>query len=407
MCYLWYVDSMGFVYLLLNLIAPGFAYDFGIDRLREPEVLSRLEGQRVAMLVHAASVDRDANHLIDLLYPRFNVKKIFVPEHGLRSLNDGWIKDGVDEKTGLPVLSLYQEKSRAPRPQDLSDVDVVVMDLQDVGVRYYTYFSTIAEFVKVAGPLGKEIILLDRPNLLGGTAVEGEVLEKDLQGSFISYHTVPTRHGLTLGELIRMYVAEKKITAKLNVIPVKGWSREPVWSNPDRAWTPSSPAILTQEQVFLYALWGSLEHFNLSVGRGKTNEKAFRVIAAPWISQAESESLASDLNALGFSGLLFLPEEFVASRDVYLGQTVRGVSIALSKGSETLRTDEVTQVISSLLFNRFGDRLQFSKYAPNYYGSEWLVETIRQKKSWMEVEQVLSPRIQDFKKRREPYLLYE
>jgi uncharacterized protein YbbC (DUF1343 family) len=405
--YFWYVDSMGFVYLLLNLIAPGFAYDFGIDRLREPEVLSRLEGRRVAMLVHAASVDRDGTHLIDLMYPRFQVKKIFVPEHGLRSLNDGWIKDGVDEKSGLPVLSLYQEKSRAPRPQDLADVDVVVMDLQDVGVRYYTYFSTIAEFVKVAASLGKEIILLDRPNLLGGTAVEGEVLEKNLEGAFISYFTVPTRHGLTLGELIRMYVAEKKIPAKLGVIQVKGWNREPVWLNPDREWTPSSPAILTHEQVFLYALWGSLEHFNLSVGRGKTNERAFRVIAAPWITKAESESLAADLNAIGFSGLMFLPCEFVASRDVYLGQTVRGVSIELSLGLETLRSDEVTHVISSLLVNRFGDRLQFSKFAPNYYGSDWLIETIRQNKPWSDVVVELDSRIKAFKKRREPYVLYE
>ncbi len=397
---------MGIVYLVFVFMSQAFAYDYGIDRLREPALESKLENRKVALLVHAASVDRTGTHLIDLLYPRFPVKKIFVPEHGLRSLNDGWIKDGVDEKTGLPVLSLYQERSRAPRAQDLADVDVIVMDLQDVGVRYYTYFSTIAEFVKVASSMGKEMILLDRPNPLGGSAVEGEILDPSLEGAFISYFTIPTRHGMTLGELIRMYVAEKNIPAKLEVVTVTGWSREPVIDTPDRPWTPSSPAIQTHEQVLLYSLWGSLEHFNLSVGRGKTNELAFRVIAAPWISEVESETLSADLNSLGFKGVVFLPCRFVASRDIHLGQTVRGVSVELTEGHLELRSDRMTQVISSLLYERFGDRLVFSKFAPNYYGSEGMIQSIRKKQSWEDLMTSLDLKIDSFRKRRKPHLLY-
>jgi uncharacterized protein YbbC (DUF1343 family) len=397
---------MGIVYLIFAFMSQAQAYDYGIDRLSEPALMAKLENRRVAMLVHAASVDRNGTHLIDLLYPRFPVKKIFVPEHGLRSLNDGWIKDGVDEKTGLPVLSLYQERSRAPRAQDLADVDVIVMDLQDVGVRYYTYFSTIAEFVKVASALNKELIILDRPNPLGGHAIEGETLDTSLEGAFISYFTVPTRHGMTLGELIRMYVAEKNIPAKLEVVTVSGWSREPVIDSPDRPWTASSPAIQTHEQVLLYALWGSLEHFNLSVGRGKTNELAFRVIAAPWISEAESETLSAELNALGLKGVVFLPCRFTATRDIHLGLTVRGVSVELTDGHLELRSDRMTQVISSELYKRFGDRLVFSKFAPNYYGSERMIQSIRKGQTWEELRPSLDQAIDDFRKRRTAHLLY-
>jgi uncharacterized protein YbbC (DUF1343 family) len=395
---------MGLVYLLLAFLAPVQAYDYGIDRLVEPEVVSRLEGRRVAVLAHAASVDREGRHLIDLVYPRFKLKKIFVPEHGLRSVNDGWIKDGVDEKTGLPVLSLYQERSRAPKAEDLTDIDVVVMDLQDVGVRYYTYFSTIAEFIKVAAKLNKQILLLDRPNLLGGQVVEGETLSSEFEGNFISYFNVPTRHGMTLGELAKLFVAEKKISAKLEVISVKGWAREPVFANADRPWTPSSPAIVSLDQVFLYALWGSLEHFNLSVGRGQTNESAFRVIGAPWITVAEAEQMAADWNTMGFEGLVFVPHTFKVTRAIYQGMDVNGVRLELTPGFEKLRTDEVTYRLSADLAQRFQARLQFSKYAVNYYGSDWFLNSIQENRPWVQVRDRVDVGIDEFASRKLPHL---
>ncbi len=398
--------SMGILSLLIAFITPAFSYDYGIDRISEPAFEAQLQNRNIAVLAHAASVDRNGSHLIDLLNRRFSLKKIFVPEHGLRSLNDGWVKDGVDDQTGLPVFSLYKERTRAPNPADLKDIDLVIIDLQDVGVRYYTYFSTIAEFIKVAASLQKEVMILDRPNPLGGLKVEGETLDAALEGAFISYFTVPTRHGLTLGELARFYVEEKKIPAKLTIIPVKDWHREPVIAHSDRPWKPSSPAILTREQVFLYALWGSLEHFNLSVGRGQTNELAFKVIAAPWISVAESQVLATELNAMGFKGLTFLPYSFTASRDVYLGQKVNGVLIELSEGYEELRTDEVTFAISSFLSSRYSETLKFSKFAVNYYGSERFLNSIRNASPWSEVTIQVDDRISSFLKRSQPYLLY-
>ena len=399
---------MFFLHALLLLVTSAFSYEYGIDRLEETAVVEKLQNQNLAVLAHAASVDRQGNHLIDLLFPRYNLKKIFVPEHGLRSMNDGWIQDGKDERTGLPVISLYKEKTRAPKPEDLADVDAVVIDLQDVGVRYYTYFSTVAEFIKVATSLNKKVILLDRPNPVGGLKVEGKTLEPELTGRFISYYTVPTRHGMTLGELARLFVSETKINTDLSVIEVKGWNRESLVGVADRPWVPSSPALLTLEQVYLYALWGSLEHFNLSVGRGKTNELAFRVVAAPWITRKESSEMAAELNLLGFNGITFVPYSFTASRDIYLGQKVNGVVIALGKGYEDQRSDEFTYKLSAYLQQRFSadGQLVFSKYATSYYGSETFLDAVLNARPWEEFTTGIDVEISRFLERRLPYLLY-
>jgi uncharacterized protein YbbC (DUF1343 family) len=382
------------------------AYEYGIDRLSEVEVSAKLQGKSIALLAHAASVDKSGNHLIDLLYPKLNVRKIFVPEHGLRSLNDGWIQNGVDEKTKLPIVSLYQQSGRAPKSEDLADIDVVVMDLQDVGVRYYTYFSTIAEFIKVATALNKEIVLLDRPNPIGGIKVEGETLSTALMGNFISYWNVPTRHGMTLGELARLFVSESNLGTKLSIIEVKDWNREALSVESDRPWIPSSPALMTLEQVQLYALWGSLEQFNLSVGRGQTNELAFRVIAAPWISKSSTEDLAMELNALTFEGVFFTPYSFKVSRDIYLDQMVNGVRIEFKSGFESIRTDEMVYRISSLLKMLYPAQLQFSKYAIHYYGSDEFLSGIKTGKVWDEVLIGIHSRIQNFQERRHSFLLY-
>jgi uncharacterized protein YbbC (DUF1343 family) len=376
--------------------------DFGIDRLEE----LNLEGQRIALLCHSASINKDGKHLIDILYPRFNVLKIFAPEHGLRSLNDEWIDDGIDERTKLPIISLYKQASRAPKKEDLLNLDTVIIDLQDVGMRYYTYFSTIAEFIKVAGPMGIKIILLDRPNLLGGFNTEGEVLDNTLQGHFISYYTVPTRHGMTLGELSRMLVDEQNIQANLFILKINGWNRRSLIYDLDRPWRASSPALLTLEQVYLYNLWGSLESFNLSVGRGQTNELAFRVLAAPWISIQEAKELAYELNQLGLKGIYFEPIRFLATRDIYKDSFVQGVKINLSTEALEQRMDEMTYKIANLLKKKFGDRIKFSKTAANYYGSEKQIKAITNDLDWSVYQNHIDQLLSIFAIRRAPYLLY-
>lgn len=389
-------------FFLLSISA--WALDYGIDRLSEAEVAMKLQGKNLAVLTHAAGLDKNGAHLIDQLHGRYTLKKIFAPEHGLRTMADDWVEDGIDESTGLPVISLYKRGTRAPRAQDLAGIDAVVVDLQDVGVRYYTYFSTIAEVMKVLAPLGIELIILDRPNLLGGEIMEGKVLDESLAGSFTAYHTVPTRHGMTLGELASMYNAEKKLRAKLTVIEARGWKRERVLKTLDREWTPPSPALVDTHQVGLYALWGTLENFNLAVGRGKTNELAFRILGAPWISKDEARTLALELNQLGFDQVVFKPYSWKVTRAIHEGKDANGVLLEWS--GEEVRTDEFTYKVASVLVRLFKDRISHNQMSPGAYGSLSMIEAIRTQTPWESYQRVIDSELNTFKRRRLPFLLY-
>lgn len=389
--------------VLLNSFS-AFSLDYGIDRLDEAEVAQKFEGKKLALLTHAAAKSKDGIHLIDFLHQKFELKKIFAPEHGLRTMADDWVEDGTDEATGLPVISLYKRGSKAPKPEDLVGIDAIVIDLQDVGVRYYTYFSTIAEVMKATAPLKVEVIILDRPNLLGGMIMEGKVLDANLAGSFTAYHTVPTRHGMTLGELALMINEEKKIGSKLTVIPAAGWARENLIFTTDRPWLAPSPALVAIDQVGLYAMWGTLENFNLAVGRGKTNENAFRTLGAPWITKAESLTLAKDLNALGFAGATFKPYSWKVTRALHEGKEANGVMLEWN-GVE-VRTDEFTYKVASVLVKLFKDRLTTNLMSPQSYGSQSMIDAIKTLKPWNSYKLVIDADLEKFKIRRQPFLLY-
>lgn len=391
-------------FCLLLLSFNVLAINYGIDRLGESEVQKTILSKRLAVLTHAAGRDQNGEHLIDILFKNYNLKKIFAPEHGLRTLADDWVQDGVDESTGLPVISLYKRSSKAPSPKDLEGIDAIVIDLQDVGVRYYTYFSTIAEVMKAAAPLKIEIILLDRPNLLGGNVIEGKVLDPSLAGGFTAYHTVPTRHGMTLGELSLMINSEKEMGVNLTVIPASDWARQRLIDDLNRTWIAPSPALIEIEQVGLYAIWGTLENFNLAVGRGLTNELAFKVLGAPWITNEESLLLASELNKLGFSEIQFTPFTWTVTRALYTGQVARGVK--LNWTGEEVRTDEFTYKVSSTLIKLFKNRLNIENMSPRSYGSASMVNAIKNGTDWDALKKEIESDLEKFKERRKPFLIY-
>jgi uncharacterized protein YbbC (DUF1343 family) len=388
---------------LLFLTSQLHALEYGIDRLKEPAISKLLENKKLAVLTHAAAKSVEHEHLIDILFKTYSLKKIFAPEHGLRTTADDWVGDGVDEATGLPVISLYKSASKAPKPEDLIDIDAIVIDLQDVGVRYYTYFSTIASVMKVASKLNIEIIILDRPNLLGGI-MEGKVLDPTLAGSFTAYHTVPTRHGMTLGELALMVNVEKNFKCKLTVVSAKDWFRENLLFSLNREWIPPSPALIEVPQVGLYALWGILENFNLAVGRGQTNELAFKVLGAPWISPTDAVALARDFNAFNFKGMTFSPFSWIATRDIYENEWVNGVLLTWD-GSE-VRTDEFTYKVASHLVKTFRAKLNIHQMSTRSYGSASMVEAIKKGVSWDVYKKVIDKELLEFQERRIPYLLY-
>jgi uncharacterized protein YbbC (DUF1343 family) len=395
--------------LILSLVLMTFslsslALDYGLDRLNEPAIAAKIQGKTLAVLTHAAARTKTGEHLIDILFKNYHLQKIFAPEHGLRTVADDWVGDGTDEATGLPVISLYKRGTRAPNASDLVGIDAVVIDLQDVGVRYYTYFSTIAEVMKACAASNVEVILLDRPNLLGGLIVEGKVLDLNLAGSFTAYHTVPTRHAMTLGELAQMINAEKAMNVKLTVITASGWKRENLLTNTERPWIAPSPALVELSQVGLYAIWGTLEDFNIAVGRGTNNDEAFKVLGAPWITPAESIKLADDLNKLGFKGATFTPYNWMVTRAEHVGKKAYGVKLEWT--GDEIRTDEFTYKVSSLLVNQFKGRINSSAMSPESYGSTTMVNAIRAGTSWETYRKVIDPELEAFKIRRLPYLLY-
>lgn len=259
-----------------------------------------LTGKRVGLLVHAASLTADGRHSIDaLIGAGIRVVKLFGAEHGYRGLAAAGEKvaDGVDAATGLPVVSLYGARSR-PVAQDLDGLDVFVVDMQDAGVRFYTFAATMIHALEACAEIGVPMVILDRPNPLGGTRVEGPSSgpESEVPRTLVNLTPGPLVHGLTLGELARLVNAGRDKKAMLDVIPMKGWSRSMTWSDTGRTWTNPSPNLRSADACLAYPGTCLLEGTTATEGRG--TEAPFLLIGAPWLKARE---LARAVEVRGFS----------------------------------------------------------------------------------------------------------
>ena len=231
--------------------------------------------------------DREGRSTIDLLHEAQGVTLIalFGPEHGIRGAVEEKVADARDEKTGLPIYSLYGTR-RKPTPETLKGIDTLVYDIQDAGCRFYTYISTLGYLLEVAGqsrgwmtqPL--RVVVLDRPNPIGGLAVEGPVLDSGRE-SFVAFHALPVRHGMTVGELARLFNAERKLGADLEVVRMEGWQRSDFYDSTGLPWINPSPNLRSLTEALLYPGIGLLETTNVSVGRG--TDRPFEWVGAPWI----------------------------------------------------------------------------------------------------------------------------
>ncbi|HVV71259.1 MAG TPA: exo-beta-N-acetylmuramidase NamZ domain-containing protein, partial [Verrucomicrobiae bacterium] len=271
----------------------------GIDVLVK-EHFAPLKGMRIGLITNHTGHDRERNPTIDLLRnaPEVQLKALFSPEHGIRGLADEHVNDSVDEKTGLPVYSLYG-KSLKPSAEQLQDLDALVFDIQDVGCRFYTYTATMALAMQAAGENGKKFVVLDRVDPLNGTTVDGPVLAGE--PTFVGYHQVPLRYGMTIGELAKMFQGQRHCAAELTVIPVQGWQRNAWFDQTGLPWTNPSPNMRNLTEAILYPGVGLLESA-LSVGRG--TDTPFEVVGAPYVDDVR---LARDLNEAGLPGVRFLP----------------------------------------------------------------------------------------------------
>jgi uncharacterized protein YbbC (DUF1343 family)/CubicO group peptidase (beta-lactamase class C family) len=302
----------------------------GIDTLEENS-FKQLSGMRVALLTNHTGLTRDGRSTVDVLNSSkaqaagITLVRLFSPEHGIRGALDEKVPDSVDEKTGLPVRSLYGDtpESRRPRPEDLAGLDAVVVDLQDAGCRFYTYLASTGYVLEEAAKAKLKVFVLDRPNPIRADVWEGPPADDDAL-SFVAYHTTPIRTGMTIGELASLYNSERKLGADLTVVKMKGYARDLWYDETGLAWVDPSPNLRSVTQAALYPGIGILETTNLSVGRG--TDSPFEVLGAPWM---DGPRVAATLNARGIPGVRFTPVRFTPSSSVFKGETCSGVRITL------------------------------------------------------------------------------
>jgi uncharacterized protein YbbC (DUF1343 family) len=295
----------------------------GIDVLRD-EHFESLRGAHVGLITNASGRARDGTPTIDLLRsaPGVTLTALFSPEHGIRSDQQGRVASGTDPQTGLPVYSLYGE-TLSPTAENLAGIDTLVFDIQDVGTRFFTYASTMRRAMDTAQEHGLRFVVLDRPNPIDGVDVAGPVLVP-LSRSFVNYHSLPVRHGMTVGELAYLFNAEDHLGLALSVVPVRGWRRSTYWDETGLPWVNPSPNLRSVDEALLYPALGLLEATNLSVGRG--TEAPFEHVGAPWIDGA---MLAAAVDEDALPGVTLTPERFTPTSDRYAGQLCGGLRLTV------------------------------------------------------------------------------
>ena len=294
----------------------------GSDRLLASTLL---DNRRVGLVANPASIDGSFRHVVDRLasHPSARLAAIFGPQHGFRAdVQDNMIESPhrTDEARRVPVYSLYSE-TREPTAEMLADLDVLVVDLQDVGARIYTFIYTMANCLKAAARHGVPVIVCDRPNPIGGEAVEGPVLIKGYE-SFVGLFPIPMRHGMTVGELARLFNEGHGIGARLEVVPMEGWARGMYWEDTGLPWVPPSPNMPTPDTAVVYPGAVLFEGTQLSEGRGTT--RPFETLGAPWI---DAEPFAAAMNAHAIEGAYFRPVVFEPTFHKHARQACGGVQI--------------------------------------------------------------------------------
>ena len=371
----------------------------GVDVLRE-EGFRRLSGQRVGLLTNRTGRARDGVPTIDLLAeaPGVELVALFSPEHGIRGTLDGPVPSSRDARTGLPVHSLYGE-TRRPTEAMLRDLDTVVVDLQDAGARFYTYATTLAYLLEAAAHHGPRVVVLDRPNPIGGIAVEGPRLDAASLG-FTGYFPAPVRHGLTLGELARLFNGEREIGAALEVVPMRGWTRAHWFDETGLAWVDPSPNLRNLHQALLYPGIGAIEGANLSVGRG--TDSPFEQIGAPWI---DGPALARELNRAGLRGVRVYPVAFTPDGSRFAGELCHGVFFIVTD-REALRPVRVGLEVAAALHRLHGDAFELDALA-RLFGSRAMLARIRAGDPTWEIAAGWDDGAAAWRRLSAPYLLYE
>ncbi|HZI19203.1 MAG TPA: exo-beta-N-acetylmuramidase NamZ domain-containing protein [Pyrinomonadaceae bacterium] len=382
-----------------GLLAPAAAETLnGIDVLAR-DGFKQLQGLRIGLVTNHTGRDRRGRATIDVLREAPGVKLValFSPEHGIRGALDDKVSDSVDEKTGLPVYSLYGE-TRRPRAEHLKGLDALVFDIQDIGTRFYTYISTMGNVMEEAAKAKLPVFVLDRPNPINGVDVEGPIADAD-KLTFVAHHPIPVRHGMTVGELAALFNEQRKIGSDLRVVRMENWRRAMWFDSTTQTWVNPSPNMRSLTQATLYPGVGLLETTNVSVGRG--TDTPFEVIGAPWL---DGQRLAAHLNARGLAGVRFVPVRFTPRASVFQGQECGGVNLVVTDRA-ALRPVRVGVELAAAL-----RRLHPADWKTDAFNrllvNDEAYERVKRGDAPEEVERGWQARLSEFRRERARFLLY-
>lgn len=369
----------------------------GIDVLKRDN-FAALHGLSVGLITNHTGRDKNGQSTIDLLHqaPRVQLTALFSPEHGIRGTSDHPVPDGIDSKTKLPIFSLYG-KTRKPTPKQLQNLDALVFDIQDVGCRFYTYISTMGLAMEAAAKAGLKFIVLDRVNPISGNRIEGPIAAG--KTSFIAYHPIPIRHGMTVGELAKLFAAEKQLQPDLQIIPLENWQRDVWLDQTSLPWTNPSPNMRSLTAAALYPGIGLLEMTALSVGRGTPTP--FEVIGAPYIDNAK---LAAELKQFNFPGIQIQPVQYTPNDSVFAQETCQGIRLTITDRKQFQPID-LGIGIAKILRRDYPRHFDLAK-VNRLLRSPQTIQAIRKNQSLATIKDLWAAEIHSFRQRRAPHLLY-
>jgi len=387
----------------------------GLDVLVEEEI-SILHGKHIGIITNPTAINRNGQHIVDLLanLSQFKIVALFGPEHGIRGDQNELIVNGKDEKTGLPVYSLYGE-TRKPTSEMLDGIDLLIFDIQDIGARFYTYISTMANAMEAAAENGIPFLVLDRPNPISGRIVEGPVLDLQFK-SFVGIAPIPVRHGLTVGELAGMFNDQgwlgSGVQCDLSVIPVDGWKRQIWFDETGLSWIRPSPNMPNLAAATLYPGLCFLEATNVSEGRG--TEAPFLQIGAPWIDGEKLLSVleAQQIPAVRFSSVEFTPVDLVGRvmNPKYEGEACGGVKIEVTERDRFNAVHfgiHLVCVMRDLYPNHFQWRGNSTRWMELLSGTDWIPVAIENGESPDAIITQWQDELNAFLEIRQQYLIYK
>ncbi|MEM1442725.1 MAG: exo-beta-N-acetylmuramidase NamZ domain-containing protein, partial [Verrucomicrobiota bacterium] len=378
----------------------GFVLN-GVDVL-ERDGFSELRGLKIGLITNQTGITRTRRSTIDLLAAaeEVDLRALFSPEHGIRGvLEQDSVDDTRDAATGLPVYSLYKTESRKPTAAQLSGIDALVFDIQDIGCRFYTYISTMGLAMEAAAENDVRFIVLDRINPIGGVVVDGPIRSGE-GNDFVAFHPIPVQHGMTVGELARMFNEERKVGADLTVVPVSGWDPSMTFRETNLPWVNPSPNIRSATQAMLYPGVGLIEFTDVSVGRG--TRTPFEHVGAPWIHEGK---LARELERENVAGVAFFPTRLTPDASVFVKEDCGGVRFVITNPT-TFRPIDLGLALMRVLYESHPDTFNLEEKGNVLLRHEETIAKIRAGDSISEIREGWSEEFDDFLKRREAFLLY-